>query len=78
MSKFVLLDHANKPRNYFRVLGYKNCAFGIALDQIYFSQNLSIPNQLNAKIFHADDLLDNEALLPEEALARFMNLSKGA
>lgn len=76
-SKFVLLDHLNKPRNYFRVLGYKDCAFGIALDQMYFSQNFSIPHQLNAKIFHANDILDNQTLLPEEALEKFMNLSKG-
>ena len=29
LSQFVLIDNANKPRNYFRELGYKKCAFGI-------------------------------------------------
>jgi hypothetical protein len=70
-SQFVLVDNANKPRNYFRVLGYKNCAFGIGLDQMYFTSKFSIPNNLKSKIVLAQMLLNDEKLTQEEALSQY-------
>ncbi|HHF0527082.1 TPA: hypothetical protein ACTUT5_003901 [Legionella anisa] len=42
LSQYVLRDAAQQPKNYFRVLGYEHCAFGIGLDQMYFTSEFSI------------------------------------
>ncbi len=70
-NQFVLVDNANKPRNYFRVLGYKNCAFGIGLDQMYFTSKFSIPNNLKSKVILAQIVLNDKNLTPEEALSQY-------
>ncbi len=75
LRQFVLVDDANKPRHYFRVLGYKNCAFGIGLDQMYFNSIFSIPNNLKSKIIPAQIVLDDKSLTPEEALNQYNRIS---
>ena len=75
LSQFVLVDNANKPKNYFRVLGYKNCAFGIGLDQMYFTPKFSIPNNLKSKVVPAQMVLDDKNLTQEEALSQYNRLS---
>lgn len=75
LSQFVLVDNANKPKNYFRVLGYKNCAFGIGLDQMYFTSKFSVPNHLKSKVVPAQIVLDGKDLTPEEALSQYNTLS---
>lgn len=75
LKQFVLVDQANKPRNYFRVLGYKNCAFGIGLDQMYFTSKFVIPNNLKSKIAPAQIVLDDKKLTQEEALSQYNKFS---
>lgn len=75
LSQFVLVDNVNKPKNYFRVLGYKNCAFGIGLDQMYFTSKFSIPNQLKSKVVLAQIVLNDKSLTPEEALSQYNRLA---
>ncbi len=75
MSKFVLLDEAKNPRNYFRVLGYEHCAFGIGLDQMYFSSKFQIPGDFNAQIIKAVDVLKGKKLIQQEALINFNRVS---
>lgn len=72
----VFLDHLNKPKNYFRILGYDGCAFGVGLDQMYFSSKLAIPQSLQSKIMPAQMILEDSEPTPEEALARFKALAK--
>ncbi len=72
--KYVLANENHQPINYFRVLGYKHCAFGIGLDQMYFTSQFSIPKGIN--IFKAEDVLGTQDLTPEEALEQFKLLSK--
>ncbi|HDO7949063.1 TPA: DNA adenine methylase [Legionella pneumophila] len=71
---YVLGNENQQPINYFRVLGYENCAFGIGLDQMYFTSQFSIPKGIN--IFKAEAVLENQDLTPEEALERFEQLPK--
>ncbi|WP_061637573.1 DNA adenine methylase, partial [Legionella pneumophila] len=71
---YVLANKNQQPINYFRVLGYKHCAFGIGLDQMYFTSQFSIPKRIN--IFKAEEVLGNQDLTPEEALEQFKRLSK--
>ncbi|WBV72332.1 hypothetical protein PGH42_04995 [Legionella pneumophila] len=52
---YVLTNENQQPINYFRVLGYEDCAFGIGLDQMYFTSQFSIPKGIN--IFKAEDVL---------------------
>lgn len=74
-SQFVLVDNANRPRNYFRVLGYENCAFGIGLDQMYFTSKFSIPNHLKSKVIPAQIVFNDKKLTPEDALIQYNRLS---
>lgn len=72
LDQYVLRDESHQPKNYFRLLGYDNCAFGIGLDQIYFTSSFSIPELLNTKIVSAARVLeDNPRLKPEEALRQY-------
>lgn len=71
---YVLTNENQQPINYFRVLGYEDCAFGIGLDQMYFTSQFSIPKGIN--IFKAEDVLGARDLTPEEALEQFKLLSK--
>lgn len=71
---YVLANENQQPINYFRVLGYENCAFGIGLDQMYFTSQFSIPKGIN--IFKAEDVLGTQDITPEEALEQFKLLSK--
>lgn len=74
-KKYVLVDSDKHPKNYFRVLGYKNCAFGIGLDQIYFTSKFSIPDHLNTKVIHAAKVLQGDSLVtPQEALNKYNTL----
>lgn len=75
LNKFVLKDIDDNPKNYFRVLGYKNCAFGIGLDQMYFTSKYSIPENLKSKVIPANIVLEKKLLTPEEALERYNTLS---
>ena len=75
MSKFVLLDEAKNPRNYFRILGYDDCAFGIGLDQMYFSSTISIPDDFNMQIIKAAEVLEGKKPTPQEALTNFNRTS---
>lgn len=76
MKKFVIRDRAGKIKNYFRVLGYPDCAFGMALDQMYFNSRFSIPNNLNDKILYAFDVIGDREISSKEAIDRFIELSK--
>lgn len=73
LSQYVLRDTTQQPKNYFKVLGYEHCAFGIGLDQMYFSSEFSIPKQLNTKVIPATKVLEGGFLQPEEALRRYSN-----
>ncbi|WED42375.1 DNA adenine methylase [Legionella cardiaca] len=73
-SNYVFRDELSQPINYFRVLGYENCAFGVGLDQLYFTSQFSIPESVN--IFKAEDVLKNSNITPEEALKQYEQLSK--
>ncbi len=74
-SQFVLVDNANKPKNYFRMLGYKDCVVGVVLDQMYFTSKFSIPNNLKSKVVLAQIVLDGKILASEEALSQYNKLS---
>ncbi len=71
---YVLTNENQQSINYFRVLGYEDCAFGIGLDQMYFTSQFSIPKGIN--IFKAEEVLGTQDLTPEEALEHFKLLSK--
>ncbi|HFL2411813.1 DNA adenine methylase [Legionella pneumophila] len=71
---YTLQNEDHQPINYFRVLGYKNCAFGIGLDQMYFTSQFSIPKGVN--IFKAEEVFGSQNLTPEEALEQFQQISK--
>ncbi|HFL2714595.1 TPA: DNA adenine methylase [Legionella pneumophila] len=71
-NDYVIRNTHNEPLNYFRVLGYKDCAFGVGLDQLYFSSQLSIPKHIN--ICKAEQVLGNKNITPEEALERYTKL----
>lgn len=75
MSNFVLLDKEKNPRNYFRVLGYEDCAFGVGLDQMYFSTRFQIPENFKAQIISAVDVLEGRKLVPQDALINFNKVS---
>lgn len=71
---YVLANENHQPINYFRVVDYESCAFGIGLDQMYFTSQFSIPKGIN--IFKAEEVLATQYLTPEEALEQFKLLSK--
>lgn len=71
-NQFVLRDGTGQPKNYFRLLGYAGCAFGTALDQVYWTSQFVIPKHLNAVFISASDILKGEKFTPEEALKRYM------
>ncbi|KTD55559.1 Modification methylase DpnIIA [Legionella santicrucis] len=66
---YVLANENHQPINFLRVLGYENCAFGIGLDQMYFTSQFLIPHGIN--IFKAEEVLGKQDLTPEEALEQF-------
>lgn len=68
---FVIRDKADQLKNYFRVTGYSDCAFGVGLDQVYLSPQFSIPQELQTKIIRAVDVLTRKEMTPEEALENF-------
>ncbi len=74
LSQYVLKNTTQQPNNYFRMLGYEHCAFGIGLDQMYFTSEFSIPKQLNTKIIPATQILEGNILKPLEALRRYSDL----
>lgn len=74
MKNFIIRDDSNQLRHYFRILGYKNCAFGIALDQMYFSSKFLIPNYLKSTIIPASNVLDDQEMTIEEAMKNFQRL----
>ncbi|MDP1603844.1 MAG: DNA adenine methylase [Legionella sp.] len=73
LHQYVLRDDTHQPKNYFRVLGYETCAFGVGLDQIYFTPEFSIPEQLNTKVVLAAKVLEGNTPLPtpDEALRQY-------
>ena len=71
MHDFVIKDDEGKARNHFRLFGYEGCAFGVALDQMYWSSSLSIPSRLSNKIIPAHEILKGEDLSVEQAIERF-------
>lgn len=76
LKNYVLHDGENQPINYFRVLGYEQCAFGVGLDQIYFTSQFSIPPSARSSILKAKEVLENRHLTPAEALQNFNRISK--
>ncbi len=72
-SKFVLRDNSGKRRDFFRVMGHENCAWGMALDQMYLSPKLSVPGSLN--IIPADEVLNGKDLTPDEAFKSFNRIA---
>lgn len=69
---FVLKDKTGEKTNYFRLIGYPDCAFGEALDQMYFSPNLAIPNSMKDKLASAEQMLGiNDSLSKSEILNKF-------
>jgi site-specific DNA-adenine methylase len=70
-SQFVLVDNIHQPRNYLRQLGYDQCAFGIGLDQMYFTSKFSIPAALQSKVVPAYLLVGDSKPNPDEALRRY-------
>lgn len=75
-KSFIIRDASNQLRHFFRILGYQNCTFGIALEQMYFSPNLLIPNDLDSAIIRADDVLQKLDLTCGEALSNFYQIAK--
>ena len=73
-KNYVIRNENHQPINYFRVLGYEQCVFGVFLDQMYFSSQFSIPS--NVCIFKAEDVLRGQDLTLEEALEQFKRLEK--
>jgi site-specific DNA-adenine methylase len=71
LSQYVFHDALGQPKNYFRVLGYEHCAFGIGLDQMYFTSKFSIPEHLNTKSIPAAKVLKERTLQPLEALREY-------
>ena len=75
LYEYVFLNNDQQPKNYFRVLGYKTCAFGIGLDQIYFTSKFSIPLHLRTKVILATKVLEENSILnPEDALRQYNKL----
>jgi site-specific DNA-adenine methylase len=74
MKKFIIRDDSNQLRHFFRILGYENCAFGIALDQMYFSSKFLIPKYLKSTIIPASHVLENQEMTIEEAMKNFLRL----
>lgn len=77
-KNFVLRDQTNQLTHYFRVLGYPGCAFGMALDQVYFNTKFSIPKELGTKLLRASDILGDQERTPEEALKCFLQSQAGS
>ncbi len=75
MKDFMLHEPANKTKSYLRKIGYPECAFGIALDQMYFSSRFSIPAALRQKYLSATEVLEGQELSSQEALGKFTSLS---
>lgn len=72
LHDYVPLDDMKNPKNYFRVLGYENCAFGIGLDQMYFTSKFSIPTCLKTKVILATKVLEKSSTIkPEEAIGQY-------
>jgi len=72
LHEYVLLNREQQPKNYFRVLGYEHCAFGVGLDQIYFTSKFSIPEHLKTKIVSATKVLEKNSIIkPEDALRKY-------
>ncbi|CZG40192.1 Modification methylase DpnIIA [Legionella pneumophila] len=74
LSKYVFRDNNNQLMNYFRILGYEGCAFGVGLDQVYFPSQFSIPSWASKSIIKARDVLEDCNLTPVEALKRFKHI----
>ena len=74
LSQFVFRDALMQPKNYFRELGFENCAFGIGLDQMYFTSEFSIPEHLNTTIISAPKVLNGSMLQPQTALREYYGL----
>ncbi|VEG92542.1 Modification methylase DpnIIA [Legionella spiritensis] len=76
LKNYVLHDGKNQPINYFRILGYEQCAFGIGLDQLYLTSQFAIPPSASSSILRARDVLEKNNLTVEEALQNFNRISK--
>lgn len=75
LRDYVLLDSMKNPKNYFRVLGYDNFAFGIGLDQIYFNSKFSIPTDLKTKVILATKVLERDSTIKsDDALRKYKAL----
>lgn len=71
LQKFIIKDEFNKLKHFFRITGGKGNIFGEPLDQMYFYSKYSIPASLCSKIIPANDVLQDQELTAEEALANF-------
>lgn len=75
MQEFVIRD-GKEPRHYLRIFGYKDCAWGMALDQMYFSKGIKIPADLQAKIIPAAEVLKDPNVTTEEAMNSFVKIAQ--
>lgn len=71
MEAFVV-NTIPQIQQYFYQLGYPECAFGMALDQIYLSSNLKV--QDTSKFILRENLLGNRNLTESEALNKFIEM----
>lgn len=77
MKQFVIKDASQgKPRHFLRILGFEGCAWGIGLDQMYFSSKLRIPKELASVVIAAQEVLQNRDLTAQEALLHFQDVAK--
>lgn len=75
-QKFIIKDESNKLKHFFRIAGGKGNIFGTSLDQMYFSSKYSIPTSMCSKIIPANDVLHDQGLTAEEAVANFKTISQ--
>jgi len=76
MNDFVVRGKRDQLRNFFRILGYNGCAFGVALDQIYYSSCFIIPEKFKHKIIPAVEITANALLSEQEALEKFLKMAE--
>lgn len=77
MQDFLVHDSSSKVHNrYLRLIGFDDCIFGRWLDQWYFSENIIIPDLLRSKVIPASQFAQCPALSPQEALSKYLDLSK--
>lgn len=76
MSEFIIKDSLSQSRHFFELVGSVDCAFGLALDQIYFSSSYAIPKSFQSKFIRANDVLGGRSLSGEEAMKQLNHVSR--